>query len=117
MQAFFVTEGVQKPDYITPQLSPLSDPKVAGEIIIWKNASLTLKVENRNEEAVKPAFRFLGAFYDLLPITKQDVVKRIVAGKIPCRFESVLGVTEATFRIPDEWTLFDVSSSLLMEVM
>jgi len=102
-QVFFREKGIQKPDYITPLLSPYSRPLSAAEMIIWDEFTPTFNIVNKEQDVIHPALRFLGAIYDIMPITKEEKINKMIAGIIPRRIECVGGVSRIRPNYPDKW--------------
>lgn len=97
------TKVGEKKDYISGHLSPYDRPTVASETVLYHKTSVYLGFRNDSIIPTRPSLRFLGAGYDVLPITNRDVINAMLAGRIPCRFLTVGGLMMFTYVVPKEW--------------
>lgn len=100
-------------DYIDGYLSPYDDPRAIAEDIITNKIRIRYAFKNNSSEDVIPQLRFVGMAYTVVPIENEAMIKMMLAGKIPCRFEPVNGLTPFDFTKPDNWpepVIADVST-------
>jgi len=92
-----------KRDYVPGYLSPYDEPTIATEVVLFHKLSVHIGLRNSAGRDIRPSLRLLGAGYDTIQITDEDVIAGMLRQKPPCRFLTVGGLRMFTYTVPDEW--------------
>ena len=76
-------------------------------------------MKNNCAFTIRPSINIIGAGYDVLPITDEVVIKKMLAGAIPCRFITVGGLRAFKYTVPNEWlpNKVEVDKPVIEEVL
>jgi len=90
-------------DFFDKTLSPFDAPTVASETVVYHKLSVHFGFLNTTTASQTPLLRIFGAGYDCVQITSMDIINRILAGNIPCRFLTIGGLALFTYVVPPDW--------------
>jgi hypothetical protein len=97
------TVVTDKFDFVPGFLSPFDLPTVASETVTFYKMSVHIGMRNHADRAVRPSLRILGKGYDVVPLTSNTFIAKMLAGTKPCRYVTVGGLRVFDYTIPDEW--------------
>jgi len=90
-------------DFIPAELSPYDEPTVATETVVYYKMSVHVGFYNPTDKTATLAVRILGAGYDVVQITDENFIKKMIAGIKPVRYITVGGLRYFEYQIPEDW--------------
>jgi len=92
-----------KRDFVPGSKSPFEMPTTATETILYHKLSVYIALLNNGPVDTKPILSFVGAGYDVIPITDRDFIDKMLAGIKPVRYLTVGGLRSFDYVVPEEW--------------